>query len=186
MIKNLRRALFALLVTFGLGTGVASAQTYNTSFEQQVIALVNDIRADAGLSTLVEDTDLLAAARAHSLDMATNDCFSHDSCNGTDWADRIYSYYDGSGIGENIAAGFTTPEAVVTAWMNSAGHRANILDADWLGIGVGYVYVAGSDYGHYWTQDFGTLAPVPEAESWAMLLAGLGLMAGIARRRSRA
>jgi len=64
--------------------------------------------------------------------------------------------------GENIAAGYATPEAVVDGWMNSDGHRANILDPDYCDIGVGYAAVDGSQYYHYWTQDFGRRAGVSQ------------------------
>lgn len=185
MLKSLHRGLWALVLCAGLGQMPVHAQTYNASFEDQVIALVNGIRSDAGLGLLLEDARLTAAARAHSLDMATNGCFSHDSCDGTTWDDRLFTYYPLAGIGENIAAGYATPASVVDAWMNSTGHRANILNASWQGIGVGYVSATGSAYGSYWTQDFGTLAPVPEPETWALLLAGLGLMGAITRRRGQ-
>jgi uncharacterized protein YkwD len=57
--------------------------------------------------------------------------------------------------GENIAAGQSTPQAVVNAWMSSAGHCANIMKASYTAIGVGYAFGASSTYGHYWTQNFG-------------------------------
>jgi uncharacterized protein YkwD len=156
-------------------------------FESRVLELVNDERSFAGLSALSFDVRLQSAAEAHSLDMATNGCFAHNSCDGTAWSTRVYRYYPKAGIGENIAAGYLTPEAVVTGWMNSPGHRANILNGAFQGIGVGYVYLGGSRSGTYWTQDFGTLAavplPVPEPEIYTMLLAGLALLGGVARRR---
>ena len=57
-------------------------------------------------------------------------------------------------VGENIAAGSATPETVVKQWMNSPGHRANILNSDYEELGVGYAYKSGSEYGHYWVQMF--------------------------------
>ena len=67
--------------------------------------------------------------------------------------------------------------------MNSPGHRANILSADYKAIGVGYYKLDTSSYRHYWTQDFGTLAPVPEPTTYGLLLAGLGLITLAARRK---
>ncbi|MBU1239828.1 CAP domain-containing protein [Myxococcota bacterium] len=98
--------------------------------------------------------DLLDAAYAHSLDMANNcQSMQHDSCDGTTWSDRIFSYYSGGTIGENIAWGFSTGESVVIAWIidqgiSSLGHRRNILSGSYVHMGIAQV-------GSYWTQDFG-------------------------------
>ncbi len=177
----------ALVAAAALAPAAAQAVTISfASFEDEVVFLVNIQRAAVGLAALGMDTRLAAAAEAHSIDMATNDCFQHNSCNGGDWATRVFSYYPSAGIGENVAAGYTTAASVVDGWMNSPGHKANILNASYQGIGVGYYALAGSDYTHYWTQDFGTLTPlaaVPEPGSYAMLLAGLGLIGAIAHRR---
>lgn len=177
-----------VLLATALAPVAAQAVTISfASFEDEVVFLVNVQRAAVGLGALSMDTRLAAAAEAHSIDMATNGCFDHNSCNGGDWATRIFSFYPNATIGENIAAGYLTAASVVDGWMNSPGHKANILSAAYQGIGVGYYTLAGSPYTHYWTQDFGSLTPlaaVPEPESYAMLLAGLGLIGAIARRRS--
>lgn len=90
-----------------------------------------------------------AAAHAHSVDMDTQGYFAHDSLDGTSWDARIYQYYDGLWIGENIAYGYWSAyDAVVVGWMCSAGHRVNIMSADYDEIGTGV-----SDI--YFTQDFG-------------------------------
>lgn len=189
-MKKLAISVIALSAAFaGQAFAATSAPAIVIEqFESRVLELVNAERSFAGLSALSFDVRLQAAAEAHSLDMAAHaDCFTHDSCDGTVWVSRMRSYYPTGGIGENIAAGYLTPEAVVTGWMNSPGHKANILNSAFLGIGVGYVYEGGSRYGTYWTQDFGTLAAVPVAEpaSYAMLLAGLGLLGAVARWRPR-
>lgn len=178
-------AVLAIALSAAFSSHAAPVAVTIDAFEAEVLALVNAERSKENLSALSFDARLQASAEAHSLDMATNDCFQHNSCNGTDWDVRVRGYYPDGGFGENIAAGYTTPEAVVAVWMNSPGHRANILNSDYLGIGIGYSYQAGTTYGHYWTQDFGTLAaqPVPEPETYAMLLAGLGLLGAVARRR---
>lgn len=176
----------AVLAATAALPAVAQADYFSAEFEGAVIELVNLERANAGLGALSFDNRLQAAARAHAHDMASNGCFSHNSCDGGVWSERIYSYYPLAGIGENIAAGYSTAAAVVAGWMDSAGHRANILNPDWLGIGVGYYYLGSSDYRHYWVQNFGTLAPVPEPHAYAMLLAGLGLLGFAARRRAAA
>lgn len=121
-----------------------------TSYEQEVIRLVNEIRVQNGLGRLTYDWELGRVARYKSQDMRDNRYFSHTSpVYGTPFQ-MIRSF----GItyrtaGENIARGQTSPQAVVNAWMNSSGHRANILNASFTQIGVGYV----AD-GHYWTQMF--------------------------------
>ena len=138
----------------------------SSSFEQQVIALVNQHRA-AGVTCggsaqppvgpLSEDTSLRTAARGHSADMAAHDYFSHTSLDGRTFSQRIQDagYAGGFPMGENIAAGTSTPQAVVNAWMASSGHCSNIMNGGYNDVGVGYGYLAGSTYGHYWTQDFG-------------------------------
>jgi uncharacterized YkwD family protein len=122
----------------------------NLSFEQQVVALVNEQRAANGLAPLTLSQSLSDVARAKSQDMHDNNYFSHTSPTYGSPFDMLSAF----GIsyrtaGENIAMGYSTPEAVMNGWMNSAGHRANILNANYTQIGVGYV----AD-GNYWTQEF--------------------------------
>ncbi|AKF03008.1 Transporter [Sandaracinus amylolyticus] len=127
-------------------TGCASA------IEAAELALTNAARREAGLSDLVCDEGLARAARLHSQDMCNQNYFMHDSLDGRSFVDRI----DEQGVswrtvGENIAHGYTTPEAVHTGWMNSDGHRRNILNGAFGRIGIGYVECGGRPY---WTQDF--------------------------------
>ncbi|MFC5463361.1 CAP domain-containing protein [Lederbergia graminis] len=119
-------------------------------FEQQVIALTNQERAKHGLNALQVDSELSKVAREKSKDMANNHYFSHNSPTYGSPFDMMKQF----GItyrtaGENIAMGQRTPQEVVQAWMNSEGHRANILNKNFTHIGVGYV----AD-GNYWTQQF--------------------------------
>ena len=130
-------------------------------FIEQVVELTNIERAKAGLSPLELNNRLLNAAQDHSNDMAQDDFFSHTGADGSSIGDRVRaSGYQYSTTGENIAAGQTTPAQVVEGWMNSPGHRANILNPNYTEIGVGYEYLqndTGSvNYNHYWTQVFGT------------------------------
>ena len=118
--------------------------------EREVVTLVNQIRAQYGLSALALDESLCRYARVKSQDMQQNGYFSHESPTYGSPFDMMrafgisYSY-----AGENIAMGYASAQAVVDAWMNSAGHRANILSANFTSIGVGYV-----SNGGYWTQWF--------------------------------
>lgn len=121
-----------------------------TAYEQEVIRLVNAIRAENGLKPLSYDWELARVARYKSQDMKDNRYFSHTSPIYGSPFQMIRDFgISFKSAGENIAKGYATPQAVVHGWMNSSGHRANILNPAYTRIGVGYV--AG---GNYWTQMF--------------------------------
>jgi len=144
------------------GCGGINQPVVNADYEQQVVDLVNTERANRGLPPYKRVTALDNAARYHSADLGQDNYFAHDSHDrsggnlvfvcGT-WT-RIATYYSGAS-GENIAGGYSTPQSVMNGWMNSTGHRNNILSTYSWEIGVGYAAVNGSTYYHYWTQDFG-------------------------------
>jgi len=125
------------------------------AMETQVLDLTNAERAKAGCGALRFDTHLRAAARAHSTDMAVHNYFSHTGRDGSDPGDRIAAagFNIRRGWAENIAAGYPTAKAVMTGWMNSSGHRANILNCRLRALGVGVARSSGGRL--YWTQDFG-------------------------------
>lgn len=130
-------------------------------FEQEALDLVNQERASAGCNPVTANEKLAAAARGHSDDMAVNDFFSHTGSDNASFVDRVERQgYSWSRLGENIAAGYSTPASVMNGWMNSSGHRANILNCAFTEIGIGYTYLANDtgsiNYRHYWTQDFAT------------------------------
>lgn len=121
-----------------------------TAYEKEVIRLVNEERAKNGLSALTYNWELSRVARIKSQDMRDNRYFSHTSPTyGTPFQMMKSFGIAYRSAGENIARGQRTPKMVVEAWMNSAGHRSNILNASFTEIGVGYV----AD-GNYWTQMF--------------------------------
>jgi uncharacterized protein YkwD len=122
--------------------------------EAQVLALVNVERGKKpGCRPVTNDPRLAAVARAHSADMAERNYFDHTTPDGVDFATRITKAgYTWSTAGENIAAGQPDPASVMTSWMNSPGHRANILNCDFTNLGVGLAY--DSRRTPYWTQDF--------------------------------
>ncbi|QLE70964.1 stress protein [Streptomyces rectiverticillatus] len=121
----------------------------------EVTALTNAERAAAGLRPLAADPRLAVAAQAHSDDMVARDFYAHTSPEGREPWDRARAAgCPHPGIGENIACGQRSAAEVVRGWMNSPGHRANILKPDFAHIGVGYA--TGSSAGTYWTQLFGT------------------------------
>ena len=130
------------------------SENIGSEYELQVLELVNAERAKHGLKPLSWDNALANVARAHSQDMANRGFFSHNNPDGKTPFNRIQA----AGIsyrsaGENIAAGQKTPQEVVNAWMNSEGHRANILNNNYTKLGVGYVS-SSSGYKTYWTQNF--------------------------------
>ncbi len=132
-------------------SATTSVATVNdSSFEMQVLNLCNQQRALYGLAPLSWDASNLApgaAVRAREITVV----FSHTRPDGS----SCFSAVRNPGrLGENIAAGQRTPAEVVDDWMNSPGHRANILNGKFTKLGVGYVYVPGDMYGHYWVQMF--------------------------------
>jgi len=128
------------------------------SFEDRVLVIVNQHRANAGCSPLYTSVQLTTAAENHSSDMAANNYFSHTGSDGSSPALRAQVAGYPFGAAENIAAGQATPEEVVAAWMDSQGHRTNILNCSYKTTGVGYLFDANDTFGpyyHYWTQMFG-------------------------------
>ncbi|MEZ4357741.1 MAG: SafA/ExsA family spore coat assembly protein [Eubacteriales bacterium] len=120
------------------------------AFEQRVVDLTNQKRAENGLSPLTVNWELSRVARYKSQDMHDNKYFSHTSpIYGSPFTMMTNFGIKYRTAGENIAMGQTTPEAVVNAWWNSPGHKANMLNASFTQIGVGYV-----QDGNYWTQMF--------------------------------
>lgn len=123
-----------------------------TSARAAILSLVNKERATAGCKPLTASSSLDGLAQAFSDDMAARDFFDHTDPDGhTPW-DRAKARGITNLGGENIARGQADAEAVMTAWMNSPGHRANILNCDYTTLGVGIHYGTG---GPWWTQDFG-------------------------------
>ena len=120
------------------------------SYEHEVVRLVNEIRQQNGLKPLTENWELSRVARYKSQDMLDNRCFSHTSPTYGSPFQMIKAFgLSYRTAGENIAKGYASPQAVVNGWMNSSGHRANILNVSYTQIGIGYVA-----QGNYWTQMF--------------------------------
>lgn len=152
------------------------------NFEEQVIELVNIERLlDGQRPPLKGQVQLAEAAELHSTNMGVRNFFSHcDPDTGTSPGQRVTATgYNWNSVGENAAAGQATPEAVMTAWMNSSGHAANILSLNYREIGVGYfsdggdaanvrldldsncvAEGTGGPFFRYWTQDFGRRSDV--------------------------
>ncbi|WP_077620687.1 CAP domain-containing protein [Bacillus sinesaloumensis] len=120
-----------------------------SQFEQEVVTLTNNERAKYGLQPLKLDVKLSEVARLKSSDMKQNGYFSHTSPTyGSPFEMMKQFGVQYRAAGENIAMGQRSPQEVVNAWMNSEGHRKNILSSTFTHIGVGHVE------GNYWTQMF--------------------------------
>jgi uncharacterized protein YkwD len=141
----------------GHTNGTKSVAVDKVAYENQVVALTNAQRKAHGCGALHVDNRLVQAARAHSTDMVRQGFFSHTGSNGSSFVAReIGAGYPRRGpSAENIAWGYRTPNDVVTGWMNSPGHRANILNCGSIAVGVGLAYTGGGSA--YWTQDFGRI-----------------------------
>jgi uncharacterized protein YkwD len=127
----------------------------SAAYEAEVVRLTNVERNANGCASLRVDDRLTIAARAHSADMVAARYFSHTGSDGSNFVAReVAAGYPRRGASaENIAWGYRTPKDVVSGWMHSPGHRANILDCGSVAVGVGLAYNAGG--APYWTQDFG-------------------------------
>ena len=159
--KNNKKAGTATVMITGKGNykgtvkktfKILSAQDYKMwQYTKQVVTLVNKERTSRGLKELKLNETLYDKAMIRSKELLKT--FSHTRPNGK----SCFTVLNGisySAAGENIAAGQRTPKEVVNAWMNSPGHRANILSKDFTEIGVGLVYNSKDIYGYYWTQVF--------------------------------
>lgn len=141
-------------------SGGGTRETQPTGFIAEVLRLTNAFRQQNGLRPLSYNSKLSNAAQGHSINMANQDFFSHTGKDGSTFSQRVTAAgYQWSFTGENIAAGYSTPQAVVNAWINSPGHRAAMLNPNYQDIGIGYHYLANDtgqvNYYHYWTQNFG-------------------------------
>ena len=133
-----------------VGQEINISENEQQAVEQQVVTLVNQERAKEGLAPLKVDWELARVAKYKSQDMYDNKYFSHTSPTYGSPFDMMKNFgISYKSAGENIAKGQTSATQVVNAWMNSSGHRANIMSTQFTHIGVGYV-----EKGHHWTQMF--------------------------------
>ena len=128
----------------------AQAVAANENFAEEVLYYVNVEREKAGLNTLQLSPQLMKSANIRAKELIEN--FSHTRPDGTQCFTAVKVRY--KTVGENIAAGQPTPQAVVEAWMDSPGHRANILNPNFGRMGIGYFYYSDDSYRHYWAQLF--------------------------------
>jgi len=135
--------------------GATASGSFSESFERQTFDIASAERVRHGLQPFTWDDDARTSSRAHSKDMAVRDFFEHENPDGDSPFDRMEAVgIDYRSAAENIAAGYGDPFHVHAGWMNSAGHRKNMLNPSLERLGVG-VYVGG-EYGYYYTQNFYT------------------------------
>lgn len=145
--------LAALLASAGLAAAAQAASIKKV--ESAIRRCANSRRAAIGLEALQASPVLGKAARLQAHDMAAQGFFEHTDPQGRDPADRVAIFdlqHEFSFVGENIAAGYPSPQSTCRGWMNSPGHRANILDSDYTYIGAGFA--RGGPYGRYYVQVF--------------------------------
>lgn len=154
--------MFGLVLGF-MAVVSAGQALANQELERQVLELINQQRAEGGCAPLVMQRQLSAAAQGHADAMAMKDFFGHSGKNGSKFSQRIKAQgYHGRKFAENIAAGYASAEKVVSIWMNSKGHRVNIMNCSYTETGIALAYqeddtpLPGSDYPmrYYWVQDF--------------------------------
>lgn len=140
----------ALKLACGRPASNSGSSGFASAAETAVVTLTNQARARNGCRPLVHDAKLHRAAERHSADMARNNYFDHESQDGRTFDQRIKAEgFDFRLAGENIAKGQPSAAAVVRAWLDSPGHRANIMNCSFTHIGVGH-----AGQGPTWTQDF--------------------------------
>lgn len=127
----------------------------NPEWHNKLLILTNAERSQNNLPPLNHNSRLAESAQRHAEDMASHNFCDDKGSNGSSLKERVQDVgFPYSLIGENVAAGSQTPEEVFKGWMNSSGHRANILNPDFTEFGCGYAYNPSSKDGHYWTQNF--------------------------------
>ena len=153
-MRKMFLAMLAILILFAPNVEAASAKWRNEpvsdTFAQEVLYYVNFERNKNNLPALTLASDLNKYAQIRAKEITKK--FSHIRPNGSDCFTVVRGYY--RHLGENIAAGQSSAKAVVIAWLKSPTHRANILDARFKEMGIGYVYAADSKYKHFWAQFF--------------------------------
>jgi uncharacterized protein YkwD len=157
---NTRYQLSLQVADMPAPSGLPKPQNLN-AVANRVIALTNLQRQQVGLAPLKANPVLAAVAQSHTENMVVKDFYAHQDPSGLKAPDRIRKAgYNYLAAAENIGVGYNTADSVVQAWMNSPGHRANIMNPNLQEIGVGFYFMENDpgsvNYRYYWTQNFGT------------------------------
>lgn len=144
---------FLFLFVINISTGQTNQAL---DYKQEMLILVNNLRVSNGIDPLFLSESLNSASFKHSKDMAENNYFSHTGQNGSRFNERIINAgYEGTPVGENIAAGNSSAENTFNQWVNSPDHLKNMLNRNANEMGIGTEFQNNSEYRHYWTQVFG-------------------------------
>jgi uncharacterized protein YkwD len=164
--KWIVRGLLAAAALLLTSVPVLAADLDENASATRVFELTNIERAKAGVPPLALSGELTNAAQTYSTVLAESGCFAHTCGPVPDFSVRItQSGYTGMlAAGENLAAGYRTPEEVIAGWLNSPGHRANLLSANYTEIGIGVATGEGR-YGIFWAQEFGARLAVPDQDA---------------------
>jgi uncharacterized protein YkwD len=142
------------IASFHTGVIPSCAYSENAGYVSELIFLINQARSEANVPALAINAPLTRAAQSHSADMACSNLLSHFGSDGAGWWERaVRAGYPNPSVAEIIAIG--TPQDAMRQWRSDAGHWEFVMNAAATEIGVGYAYYAQSDYGGYFTVDFG-------------------------------
>jgi len=130
----------------------------NAAFVSRVADLINAARRQEGLEPVSPTATLAAAAQRQARALAEAGVVSHTAPDGSTVVGRVQAagYRSWSALGEVVGAGFASPEAVVAQWLASPSHRAELLNPAFRQLGVGYYYLSGTTYEHWWVADLAT------------------------------
>ena len=164
------RALALVVAVFWLSLGSAAAapvllpgegaSAASSAWRVDVLHRINGVRRAVGVAPLRTCPALSAAAQGYALSMAETDRFAHVDAAGSGVRERLRAAgYRATATGENIAAGYTTPAAVMNGWITSPGHFANLTNPAFHHVGIGRAARDGTRYGIYWVLEFGSGGP---------------------------
>lgn len=165
LIGNVAAAPVATLAITSVSVSVPTVKVsgpascnYSTSssYANELANLINNARAQNGLSALTVNAQLTAAAQAHSIDMACHGLISHSGSDGSSVGQRVAAAGYSASRSSEIIYGSGYPQTAFDWWMNDQIHRTEILNPNVTEMGVGYAYVAGTSLGGYYTVDFAT------------------------------
>jgi uncharacterized protein YkwD len=154
LVGDVAQAQYTGVSSGSTGANPGCAYSENAGYVSELISLINQARAEANIPALAVNAQLTQAAQGHSVDMACSNLLSHFGSDGSGWWERAArAGYPNPSIAEIIAIGM--PQDAMNQWKSDAGHWEFVMNAAATEIGVGYAFYAQSDFGGYFTVDFG-------------------------------